>query len=116
METSEIKYLLLSEFEAIENIEIRNNFEKGGVSLINQKLIEFKRKRKMAILRLYLMIISFIILIINSLFHFLGSFSLGCVFGLLIAMMISLIVSLHSTSITKDRQILILELLIKLYN
>lgn len=114
METNEIKYLLLNEFEAIEKIEIRNDFEKVGIPFINQKLIEFKRKKKMAILRIYLMITSFIILITNGLFHFLGSFFLGCVFGLLIAMMVSLIVSIHSTSITKDRQILILELLIKL--
>lgn len=114
MESNELKKLLLDELESIEGNGIRNSLEKGGIPVISQKLMEYNRNRKMAMMRIYLMIISFIVLLLNGPFQFLGSFFLGCIVGLLIGLMFLLIRSMLTSGITKDRQILILELLIKL--
>jgi membrane-bound ClpP family serine protease len=114
MENNELITMILEELEALEGNKLKTDIGKGGLPVVNQKLKEFKKRNKMAILRIYLLIISFALLLANGLFHFLGSFFLGGIYGLLIGIMLLMIIGIHTSGITKDRQILLLKLLSKL--
>jgi hypothetical protein len=114
MENNELIAIILEELEALEGEKLKTEIGNGGLPIVQQKLQEFKKRNRTAILRIYLLIISFALLLANGLFHFMGSFVLGSIYGILIGIMLLIITSIHTSGITKDRQVLLLKLLSKL--
>jgi hypothetical protein len=115
METNDLlKNYLVEELIKTEGPDIKTQIENSNFKYIKQKIGQYKKDKLLSKIRILIIVTALILFILKSTFTFFNPFIWGFIAGLSGVAGIYTIIRLFTNGLSKDRQMVMLEMLTKL--